>query len=187
MGEQNKFRSEQSRKNFEKAERQRANAQKRKAFTAKKTELTGKVASWLSANKKKAALIAAAAVLVLVLVWLGCKWFVGPDGSVPYFFGTLVGKQGNWLVINTAPDGEEPRYYHLADFDIPAGYTRDDYSVFKDGIQQDFFCIANDESHVVQDVYISAAKNLSAAEYPHTLLSYGLHYPSVQNVLASSP
>lgn len=180
MSDKKTFRTEEARKNYEKAERQRAQAQKRKAFQAKKDELTGKATAWLKQNPKKAAISAAAVIAAVVLVWLGCKYFVGPDGSIPNFFGTLVGKQANWLVVDTAEDSRAPRYQHLADYDIPDGYHLSDFSVFADGMQQDFYCTADEKGGVVQDVYVSGAKNMIAAEYPSVLLSYQMHMDSTE-------
>lgn len=175
MGEQKQFRSEAARKNYQKQEKRRERAIQRKALKAKTNELTAKATAWLKQNPKQAIITAVAVIAVIVAAWLGSKWLIGPGGSIPNFFGTLVGKQDNWLIINTAEDGKDPRYYHLADFDIPQGYQLDDFSVFDDGMQQDFYCKAEAEGGVVQDIYISGAKNMVAAEYPAILLSYGMH------------
>lgn len=175
MGEQRQFRSEQARKNYEKVERQRARAMKRKAAKATQADASAKAKDWLKSNRKQAVIAAACALAAIVLVWLGCKWFVGPGGSIPNFFGTLVGKQDHWLVIDTAEDGKTPRYHHLADFAVPEGYQLDDFSVYDDGMQQDFYCTALAEDGIVQDIYISGAKNVSAEAYPSLLLAYGFH------------
>lgn len=161
MGEQKQFRSEEARKNYEKAERQRAAAQKRKAAGAKKDEAV----AWLAANKLKAVIIAVIAVAVIAALCLGVKAATDP----------LKDKQDNWLILDVSADSKNPNYQHLADFTIPAGYTKDDYSLYKDGVQQDFFCIADDKTRVVQDVYISGAKGIVTSEYPATILAYGLH------------
>lgn len=165
MGDQKNFRSEQSRKNYEKSERQRAAAAKRKALRAQKADATGKAAAWLKANPVKAAVIAAALVLMIAALWLGVKAVTNP----------LAGKQDNWLILDVSSSSNDPSYRHLADFEIPEGYTRDDYSLYKDGVQQDFFCIADDETRVVQDVYVSGAKGIVAADYPAAVLAYGIH------------
>lgn len=165
MGEQKQFRSEEARKNYEKSERQRAAAQKRKAARARKDTATGKAAAWLSANKKKVVIIAVIAVVLIAGLCLGVKAATNP----------LKGKQDNWLILDVSADSKSPNYQHLADFEIPAGYTRNDYSLYKDGVQQDFSCIADDESLVVQDVYVTGAKGIVASEYPATVLAYGIH------------
>lgn len=180
MSDKKTFRTEEARRNYEKAERQRAQAQKRKAFRAWKDEQTGKAAAWLKQNRKTAVLTAAAVIAAVLLVWLGCKYFVGPEGSIPNFFGTLVGKQDNWLIVDTSENSREPRYQHLADFDIPQGYHLSDFSVFDDGMQQDFYCMADETGGMVQDLYVSGAKNMIAAEYPATLLSYQMHADSTE-------
>ena len=114
-------------------------------------------------NKKLVVTVIIAAVIIAAL-WLGVRAVTDP----------LKGKQDNWLIIDVSA-GSNPNYQHLADFEIPAGYTRDDYSLYKDGVQQDFFCIADDETRTVQDVYITGAKGIVASEYPATVLAYGIH------------
>lgn len=114
-------------------------------------------------NKKLVITVIIAAVIIAAL-WLGVRAATDP----------LKGKQDNWLIIDVSV-GSNPNYQHLADFEIPAGYTRDDYSLYKDGVQQDFFCIAEDETRTVQDVYVTGAKGIVASEYPATVLAYGIH------------
>lgn len=114
-------------------------------------------------NKKLVITVIIAAVIIAAL-WLGVRAATDP----------LKGKQDNWLIIDVSA-GSNPNYQHLADFEIPAGYTRNDYSLYKDGAQQDFSCIADDETLVVQDVYITGAKGIVASEYPATVLAYGIH------------
>lgn len=161
MSENKQFRSEAARKNYEKAERQRAQAKKRKAREAAQAEMSGKAKNWLKANARRilaAAVVAVAAVVVLL-------------AGDP-----LKDKQDNWIIINTAASGKAERYEHLADFDIPAGYTRAEYTGYKDDANaQDVFCEADDKNAIVQDMYVTGAKGINAAEYPATILSYGLH------------
>lgn len=165
MSDDKQFRSEEARKNYEAAERQRAQARKRKAMDARKTELTGKAKTWLKANPKKAILALSAVIVIILLAGV----IVGAVSD------PLRGKQDNWLLIDTSASSKNHRYEHLADFSIPEGYTRGEYSLYKDGVQQDFFCVADDAAHPVQEVYVTAAKGINSAEYPATVLSYGLH------------
>ena len=164
MGENKQFRSEAARKNYEKAERQRAKAIRRKELQAKRTACTARAKAWLKQNTRQAAIAAVCVVAVIVLVCLGCKLAFDP----------LRGRQDNWLILDVSAS-KTPNYQHLADFNIPQGYVLDSYSLFDDGVQQDFFCIAEDEGAIVQDVYITGAKGINAAEYPATILSYGIH------------
>lgn len=175
MSSKQQFRSEQARKNYEKSERLHVRAVQRKAYRAKKAEVTGKAATFVKQHRKQVLIAAAAVLTAILMLWLGCKALIGPGGSIPNFFGHLMGAQDSWLIINTAQDGKSPRYQHLADFDVPAGYHLDNFSVFDDGMQQDFYCVADDEASPVRDVYISGAKNMVAAEYPGILLSYQMH------------
>ena len=165
MGEQTKFRSEEARKNYEKNEKQRAQAMKRKAQKEQAGALTAKASAWMKKNPKQALMAAAAIIVVIVLIVLAGRALTDP----------LKGKQDNWLILDTSASSKAHRYEHLADFDIPAGYTRGEYSLYKDGVQQDFFCEATDAANPVQDVYVTGAKGVNAAEYPATILAYGLH------------
>ena len=164
MSDNKQFRSEEARKNYEKAERQRAQAKKRKAMEAKTAEMSDYAKEWLKLHPLKS-LVAVALMSVLI----GVVILVGNAVSDP-----LRGKQDNWLIMNVSGTSAAD-YRHLADFEIPAGFTRDDYSSYDDVTTQDFFCIADDKAAVVQDVYISGSKNLTAAEFPVSILSYGLH------------
>lgn len=160
-----KFRSEQARKNYEKAERARASARKRKENSAKAEQTMSGVRGWLKANPAKAAAIALAAVVVIAALCMVVRAATDP----------LKGQQDNWLILDVSASSSKHDYQHLADFNIPEGFTRDDYSLYKDGVQQDFFCIAEDDSSVVQDVYVTGAKGIDAATYPATILAYGMH------------
>ena len=164
MGETTKFRSEEARKNYEKNEKQRARAIKRKAAQSKQNEMSDYAKAWLAEHPMKSLLAASAAVVVIAVAVL-----VGQALTDP-----LKGRQDNWLILDTAASGN-PRYEHLADFDIPAGFVKDDYSLYKEGKQQDFFCVAQDESNPVQDLYVTGAKGVDAAAYPQVILNYGLH------------
>ena len=159
------FRSEEARKNYEKAERQRTRAKQRKARAARTEELIGKAKAWLK-NHTRLALTAAAAVMVVM---------IAASVLASVLSDPLKDKQDNWLIINTAAPGKAARYEHLADFTVPAGYTLDEYSTYNDEVTQDFFCIAQDQSAVVQDVYVSGSTALKAADLPTTILSYNLH------------
>ncbi len=165
MGENKQFRSEEARKNYEKQEKLRAQAIQRKERQAKTAALTASAKAWLTKNPTKAAAIAIAAVLVIVLIWLGGKALVNP----------IRDKQDNWLILDVSANSKTHDYQHLADFDIPEGFTLDDYSLYTDGVQQDFFCIADDESSLIRDVYVTGAKGISATSYPATILAYGIH------------
>lgn len=163
MGEK-KFRSEEARKNYEKNEKQRAQAMKRKARQAKQGEMSDYAKAWLAEHPMKSLLTASALVVVIALVILISQALTDP----------LRGKQDNWLILDVSAT-KTADYQHLADFDIPQGYTRDAYSLYDDGVQQDFFCTADDANAVIQDVYITGAKGVDAMTYPETILAYGIH------------
>ena len=181
MGEKNQFRSEQARKNYQKQERQRALAAKRKAFNARKAEVTSKCTAWLKANRKQAILTACIALAVIVVLWLGMKWFVGPGGSLPNFFGHVRGIEDTWVVTDLNPrtnansgssnvDGasrsKTPRYFHLATLKPLEGYTQDPGFTFNDDeINQDQHYINNDENALVNSVYVFGIANKTAEKH----------------------
>lgn len=164
MGEQTRFRSEEARKNYEKNEKQRAQAMKRKAIQGKQAEMNDYAKAWVKQYPMKALVAALAIIVVIVVAVLAGRALTDP----------LKDKQDNWLILDTSAT-KNPRYEHLADFDLPEGFTRDDYSLYKDGVQQDFFCVANDAANPVQDVYVTGAKGIDAVDYPNVILNYGLH------------
>ena len=114
MGEQKQFRSEQARKNYQKQERQRALAARRKALRSHLQSLSDSALSWLKENTRQAVIIAVAAVLAIVLLWLGCKWCFGPGGSLPNFFGALRGVEETWVVADLNPHTNSHRNSLLA-------------------------------------------------------------------------
>ncbi len=175
MSDRKQFRSEKTRKNYEKQEKKRAAAARRKALRTKTDSLLLTAKAWLRENRRQAAIIAGAAALVIALAWLGCQYFVGPGGSIPNFFGSLVGVEPDWLVINTAAEGKAPRYHHLADFAMPEGYELAEFTAFDDEKHQDFYIQPIQEGGLVCDAYVSGAKNMKAGEYIPVLLSYGMH------------
>lgn len=165
MNDQKTFRSEEARKNYEKAERQRAQAQKRKAARQKTGEMNDYAKAWLAEHPIKSLLTVAAVAVLLTLIMLISTALNDP----------LKGKQDNWLILDVSASSKTHDYQHLADFNMPEGYTRGEYSLYDDGVQQDFFCEAEDASNPVQDVYVSGAKGISATEYPAVVLSYNIH------------
>ena len=160
MGKKKKinYRAEQARRrNAEKAEQRRKTAERR--------ELWDK-------HGKQIIIIAVAAVAAIVLIWLGCKWFIGPDGSIPNFFGTLRGVESDWIVTNTGTTSK-PRYYKMAEFADPEGYTLDpEYNISSDRLVQTRAYRANDESAPVQLVYVSGVKGYTASEQLERLQGY---------------
>lgn len=180
MGEK-KFRSEEARINYEKQEKMRLNAAKRKAFAQKKAEVSARCKAWLKENKKQAAAMAAAAIVVIVLIWLGCKWFVGPDGSLPNFFGHVRGVEDSWVVTDLNPRtnrntgssnvdntkySRAPRYFHLATLEPLEGYTQNpDYTMNVDLVNQDQSYISDDESRLARSVYVFGIANKTAEKH----------------------
>ena len=187
MGEQKQFRSEQARKNYQQQERKREQAAKRKALQAKKKALTEKASAWLKENKKQAAIITAVAVVVIALVWLGCKWFVGPGGSLPNFFGYVRGVEDSWVVtdlnprtnqnsgssnVDDAPRSKTPRYFHLATLAPLEGFTQEVGFTFNaDEINQDQHYVAAEEGGAVNSVYVFGIANKTAEKHAGDMVS----------------
>ncbi len=169
------FRSETTRKHYETQEKRRVRAARRKALKAKWAKIKADASAWVRQNPRKALTGAACVIAAAVLIWLGCEYFVGPGGSIPDFFGKLVGAQENWLIINTAEDGQTPRYHHLANVTLPEGYEPENFSALTGEHEQDFYIQPIQKDGPVQDAYISGAKNMKAADYIPVLLSYEMH------------
>ena len=184
MGEKKQFRSEQARKNYEKQERLRARAARRKAFRAQKAKVTAQGAAWLKQNKKQTIIVAAAALAVILVLWLGCKWFFGPGGSLPNFFGHVRGVEDSWVVtdlnprsnqnsgssnVNNAPRSKTPRYFHLEPLE---GFTQDVGFTFNpDEINQDQHYTANEKTGLVESVYVFGIPNKTAEKHASDMVS----------------
>lgn len=113
-----------------------------------------------------------AAVVLIVAIWLCCKWFVGPGGSIPNWFGTLRNVEENWLVTNTGSTSS-PKYFKLGEVTAPEGYTLSEgYNLYGDELVQTFTYLADDENASVQQVYYSGVANLKAEEMIQNALSF---------------
>ena len=181
MGEQKQFRSEQARKNYQKQERQRALAARRKALRSRLQTLTDSALTWVKQNTRQAILIALAAVLAVVLLWLGCKWCFGPGGSLPNFFGTLRGVEDTWVVTDLNPHtnshknsaladsyaySKTPRYFHVATLAPLEGYTQDPgFTLSSDGMNQDQHYINDDENAVLNSAYVFGIANKTSEQH----------------------
>ena len=114
----------------------------------------------------------AAAIVVIVAIWLGCKWFVGPGGSIPNWFGTLRNVEENWIIANLN-NNDSPRYYKMGEYEAPEGYTKvEDDGLYTDKLVQTQAYVADDENAVVQEMYVAGVRNISAAEQINTVLGY---------------
>lgn len=132
-----------------------------------------------------------AAIVLIVGIWLGCKWFVGPGGSIPNWFGTLRNVEEDWLIANTGTTSK-PRYFKLGEYTAPEGYTMDEtYAIYEGDLSQHQYYTADDESAVVQAVYVSGVGGIKAEQqvnnamifYPEnsgakqaTIAGYDIHY-----------
>lgn len=105
-----------------------------------------------------------AAIVVIVAIWLGCKFFVGPGGSIPNWFGTLRNVEEDWLIANTG-SANKPKYFKLGEYTAPEGYTLDeDYGLSADALAQSQYYTANDENAVAQALYVSGVGGIKAEQ-----------------------
>ena len=105
-----------------------------------------------------------AAIVVIVAIWLGCKFFVGPGGSIPNWFGTLRNVEADWLIANTGTT-DKPKYFKLGEYTAPEGYTMDEaYGLYEGDLSQHQYYTANDENAVVQTVYVSVVGGIKAEQ-----------------------
>lgn len=105
-----------------------------------------------------------AAIVLIVAIWLGCKFFVGPGGSIPNWFGTLRNVEEDWLIANTGTTSK-PKYFKLGEYTAPEGYTQDEtYGLYEGDLSQHQYYTANDENAVVQAVYVSGVGGIKAEQ-----------------------
>jgi len=105
-----------------------------------------------------------AAIVVIVAIWLGCKFFVGPGGSIPNWFGTLRNVEEDWIIANTGTS-DKPKYFKLGEYTAPEGYTLDeDYGLTAGSLAQSQYYTANDENAVAQALYVAGVGGISAQQ-----------------------
>ena len=143
---------------------------------AKYMEKTARRQAFLNKYRKQLTIGIPAAVVLILAVWLLCKAFIGPGGSIPNFFGHLQGVQDNWIVSNQGTSSS-PRYYKMGTFTVPEGYTLDpEYKATSDTLAKTFYCRADDETASVKSFYVAGVQGgRSAAEMADTILGYGLY------------
>lgn len=112
-----------------------------------------------------------AAVVLIIAIWLCCKWFVGPGGSIPNWFGTLRDVEENWVVANTGTSSS-PKYFKFGEVTAPEGYTLTEGYNYGDNLVQTFSYVADDEAAPVQEVYYGGAAGASAETMASNVLLY---------------
>lgn len=165
------YRAQQNRKrNLEQAEIRRKQARNK--------------AIW-EAHGKQIIIVAVAVVAAIILIWLGCKWFMGPGGSLPNFFGNLRTVESDWLVTNTGSTSK-PKYFKMGEVTAPEGYTLDpEFTATTDSKNQTFYFAADDENAAVKSVYVSGVANKTAAEMMETVLGYGYYESASEGMEAT--
>lgn len=115
---------------------------------------------------------AVAVVLLVIAIWLCCKWFVGPGGSIPNWFGTLRNVEENWVIANTGSTSS-PKYFKFGEVAAPEGYTlTESYNYYDDDLLQNFTYVADDENATVQEVYFGGVSGATAEEMSSMVLSF---------------
>lgn len=113
-----------------------------------------------------------AAIVLIVAIWLVCKWSFGPGGSIPNWFGTLRDVEENWVITNTGSN-TRPKYFKLGEVADLEGYTRTDSSnIYGDELVQSFTYTADSEDALIRQAYISGVAGTSAADMLTAALSY---------------
>ena len=90
--------------------------------------------------------------------------------TLPAEIRDLSAIQDNWIVIDT-DNTVRKRYHHPASFDVPAGYTLDEFDTSNDVNQRSFLVVADSEDAVVEQVHVSAAANWTAEQYIGNVLA----------------
>ena len=127
------------------------------------------------AHGKQIIIGSVAVVLALILIWLGCKFFMGPGGSLPNFFGNLRTVESDWIVANTGTSSK-PKYFKMGEVTAPEGYTLDpEYIIGSDAKAQTFYFAADEANSAAKSVYVAGVSNTSAADMLNTVLGYSYH------------
>lgn len=146
-----------------------AQVRSRQAAAARQHKEEAKRRAWWDAHRRHVLLAVMAAVIVLLAAIAVNHWVT--ESALPDEIRDLTAIEDNWLVIDTNTK-VSTRYHHPASFDIPEGYVTADFTKYSDGVSQDFFVEATDESAVVSSVYIDGVPELTAAEYIQRALDY---------------
>ncbi|MBQ8554374.1 MAG: hypothetical protein IJ438_00740 [Clostridia bacterium] len=152
-----------------------AAARRRNQEKAKAAEQAAKEREFWKAHGKQIAIGAVCVIVAILIIWLGLKWFRGPGGSIPNWFGTLRNTEENWIIKNTG-SSSSPKYFHLADFDAPEGYTPENFSYTTDDLEQDQYYVTNDETATVESLYVTGIANNDAASMAANLVMYATMY-----------
>lgn len=130
-----------------------------------------------AAHKKQIITGIVAAIVAIVLIWVGVDYFYTPGGSIRMFMGNLIGVEENWLVRNMGTT-KKPLFFKFGEVDAPEGYTLDndsEYTVKSENQEQSFYYIADDETATIQNVYFAGVKEKTGAEMIETVTSSGMY------------
>ncbi|MBE5803045.1 MAG: hypothetical protein E7316_00860 [Clostridiales bacterium] len=112
-----------------------------------------------------------AVVLVIAAIWM-FGGLIRTDGSLPIMFGKLQNVEEDWIIANLNTT-DKPRYYKMAEYTAPEGYTlSDEDDLFSDERVQTQTYVANDENAVVQEMFVSGVRNITAENQVNTVLGY---------------
>lgn len=150
-------------------------ARRRNAEKAKQRAEDAKRRAWWQENGKRVAIITVVAVVVLAAVFVLCKYNFGPGGSIPNFFGKLIGVEDSWIVGNVADDSETPRYFRLGAYEAPEGYEKSYFAAHSDELVQDQYYSDASGEKAIQDIYLSHVQGLTGEEQLANLSMYTMN------------
>jgi len=122
-------------------------------------------------NKKKIWTAVAAAVVAVILLVIAVDFFYTPNGSMRVFFGQLMGVKDNAIV----GQADDDLFYTYGYMNAPEGYTPEEFVLYSnnnDRKDQDFYFAANDETNIINNVYVTSVEDRPAEEMLASLLSY---------------
>lgn len=100
-------------------------------------------------------------ITVAIIAVVGLTTLIRNAVTTPAEIRDLTAIQNNWIVIDT-DNKVSKHYHHPASFDIPAGYSKGDFTKYRDGVAQDFYLVADDPAAMVASIYVDAAPELTA-------------------------
>ena len=166
------YRAEQARKRNEEQAEMNRKAKARKEFWEK---------------YRKHIIIGAIALVVAILLFNFISMIAGGvDGQLPHWFGNLTATvEPNWIVtdLNDAKTGM-PRYYKLAEFDTPEGFTlNESFTASPDAQGQALYFEADSDTSPIAYIYVSGVSNKTASEQAAAAASYGYYKNTTQALI----
>lgn len=121
---------------------------------------------------RKTIICACIAVLVVIALALGYYYGIYDDGSLRVSRGAIVGAEENWL-IGERDKGKNSAYYHIADVEMPEGFTRGEDAINRSGssLRQDFTFVNGAENEIM--IYVAPVNNTAKAMLDSIYATFG--------------